>query len=98
MAATSLRLSPPFRPALWVLLCLAALVLAPTARADTVVTDCTENGLTTALAGGGNISFNCGSSPVTIALTSQKVIAANTTLGGGNLITLTGANTPHQSW
>lgn len=55
---------------------------------------CTETALNTALAGGGNVYFNCGANPVTITLTSEKVIAANTTIDGSTngkpLITLTG--------
>jgi hypothetical protein len=50
---------------------------------------CTDAALTTALTGGGTVTFNCGGSPQTIVV-SQKVIAANTTIDGGNLITLSG--------
>lgn len=57
-------------------------------------TSCTETALNTALAGGGSVYFNCGSSPVTITLTSEKVIAANTIIDGSRngkpLITLSG--------
>ncbi len=53
---------------------------------------CTEAALNTALVGGGNVTFNCGPSPVTIAITSQKTIAAATTIDGGNLVTLDGGN------
>jgi parallel beta-helix repeat protein len=55
---------------------------------------CTEAALETALAGGGNVGFNCGSSPTTILVTREKVIAANTVIDGStngkNLITLSG--------
>ena len=55
---------------------------------------CTEATLTKALVGGGNVYFNCGSSPLTITLTSEKVIAANTIVDGNTngkpLITLSG--------
>lgn len=55
---------------------------------------CTEAALNTALTGGGSVYFNCGSTPVTITLTSEKVIAANTNLNGSTngqgLVTLSG--------
>ncbi|MEI2672156.1 MAG: hypothetical protein V9G13_13830 [Marmoricola sp.] len=54
---------------------------------------CTDAALTTALSGGGVIGFDCGASPVTITLSAVKVIAAPTTVDGGNLITLDGNNT-----
>ncbi|MFB8788406.1 MAG: hypothetical protein U7123_06030 [Potamolinea sp.] len=56
---------------------------------------CTEAALNTALNGGGNVYFNCGTNPVTITVTSQKVISANTTLDGANngtpVVTITGS-------
>lgn len=51
---------------------------------------CTEAALDSALTGGGEVTFNCGSSPVTIKTTSEKVIAATTSIDGKNLITLSG--------
>lgn len=54
---------------------------------------CTESALESALAGGGVIGFNCGSSPYTIPITSQKVISTTTTVDGGGLITLSGGGT-----
>jgi hypothetical protein len=51
---------------------------------------CTETALNTALTGGGNVTFNCGSNPVTILLSATKTIAANTTIDGGGLVTLDG--------
>jgi predicted outer membrane repeat protein len=51
---------------------------------------CTEAALDAALAGGGNVTFNCGASPVTITVTSQKTVAADTTIDGGGLIALSG--------
>lgn len=53
---------------------------------------CTEAALDAALNGGGTVIFNCGSSPHTIILTSQKSINDDTTIEGGNLIILSGAN------
>lgn len=55
---------------------------------------CTEAALNTALQGGGNVYFNCGSSPLTITLTNEKLISANTIVDGNTngqaLITLSG--------
>jgi hypothetical protein len=53
---------------------------------------CTEGALDTALVGGGLVTFNCGTNPVTITVTSQKTIANNTTINGGNLVTISGNN------
>ncbi|GAB4111174.1 MAG: choice-of-anchor Q domain-containing protein [Roseiflexaceae bacterium] len=56
-----------------------------------VVQTCTESGLRNALQSGGTITFNCGSSPVTITVTSPLVISkSGTVLDGGNTITLSG--------
>jgi hypothetical protein len=67
-------------------------------HADAVVgtgtaSSCTEVALNAALGGGGNVTFNCGASPVTITATSPKTIGANTSIDGGNLITISGAGT-----
>ncbi len=54
---------------------------------------CTEAALDAALARGGVIVFDCGgtpASPVTITVTSVKVIDANTTIDGGEAIVLSG--------
>ncbi len=53
---------------------------------------CTETAFDEALNGGGTITFNCGSAPHTISLTSQKSINQDTTIEGDNLITLNGLN------
>jgi predicted outer membrane repeat protein len=50
---------------------------------------CTEAALTAALAGGGNVTFNCGG-PATILVLNQQTIAQPTTIDGGGVITLTG--------
>jgi hypothetical protein len=52
---------------------------------------CDDTALTAALAGGGTVTFNCGG-PKTILVTSAKTIAADTTLLGGDVITLTGGS------
>ncbi len=51
---------------------------------------CTEADLDTALAGGGTVTFNCGTA-TTITLSSTKVITADTIIDGGGLVTLSGA-------
>jgi len=40
--------------------------------------------------GGDTISFNCGAAPAAITVTSEKTIAVDTSIDGGNLITLSG--------
>jgi len=50
---------------------------------------CTEAAFDPALAQG-SVTFNCGPAPVTITLTSEKIITAGTTIDGGGLITLSG--------
>lgn len=65
-----------------------------TAHAGGVVGDgtpasCTEAALTTALGGGGMVTFNCGG-PKTILVLSEKVITQNTSIDGGGVITITG--------
>jgi len=54
---------------------------------------CTEAALSSALAGGGHITFACGASPVTIVVTAQKAITADTWLDGGGAVTLSGGGT-----
>jgi hypothetical protein len=54
---------------------------------------CTEAAFSAAVAAGGIIKFNCGSSPHTLTVTSEKVITKNTVLDGGGLVTLSGGNT-----
>jgi hypothetical protein len=39
---------------------------------------------------GGEITFSCGTSPVTIVITSEKSIGKATTIDGGGLVTLSG--------
>lgn len=53
---------------------------------------CTEEAFTSALPGGGSISFNCGASPLTIKLNTGKKITVATTIDGGNKITLDAQN------
>jgi cysteine-rich repeat protein len=51
---------------------------------------CTEAELDLALASGERVTFDCGPVPVTITLTSEKVIWGKTTVDGGGLVTLSG--------
>ncbi len=53
---------------------------------------CTESALWSALYGGGSVTFNCGPNPATITFTNPNttVIAANTSIDGGSLITIDG--------
>jgi len=53
---------------------------------------CTFRALQTAVVGGGNVSFDCGSAPVTIPVTAtiELPIDKHTVIDGGNLITLDG--------
>jgi len=54
---------------------------------------CDEAALDTALAGGGTVTFDCGASDATITVTNTKMISADTTIDGGNFITISGGDT-----
>jgi hypothetical protein len=54
------------------------------------VESCTEAALDAALAAGGKIGFACGPAPVTFFVSREKVIARDTWLDGGGLVTLSG--------
>lgn len=54
---------------------------------------CTEAALDAVIAGGGIITFNCGPTPITITVTSEKAIIVNTRLDGGSLVSLSGGGT-----
>ena len=58
----------------------------------TVVTNCTQVGLQTALTAGGHLSFSCGPNPITINITAPLITSATAdiVLDGGGLITLDG--------
>jgi hypothetical protein len=66
----------------------------PTPADPTVITNCTQAALQTALADGGHITFDCGDDPVTITLNAPLVTSAteDIVLDGGGLITLDGNN------
>lgn len=62
-------------------------------QADGIVTDCSnDTQLSNQIVLGGTITFNCGSGPHIIILSSTKNINSDTSLQGGGLITLSGAN------
>lgn len=58
----------------------------------TVITDCSESALSSALAQGGHITFACGPDPVTIPVSSPLVTSAteDIVLDGAGLVTLDG--------
>src|SRR5262249_39988688 len=65
--------------------------------ASGTVTDCTQSGLATALAGGGLVTFNCGGThaPATISLTMNYDLGVDATIdgsNGGHPVTLDGIN------
>ncbi len=51
---------------------------------------CTEAALDAALVGGGVVTFNCGAAPHTIQFSGPKSIVDDTTIDGGDVITLSG--------
>ncbi len=69
--------------------------LADTSSPDQVVGDgtpgsCTEAALATAAAAGGTITFDCGTAPVTITVSSTIVFTEESVVDGGGLVTLSG--------
>ena len=63
----------------------------PTAVVGTgTAASCTSQALTTAVAAGGVVTFDCGPSPVTITVPSEVPVSKDTTIDGGNLVTLSG--------
>src|SRR4029434_2606717 len=77
------------------LLAILALFGVRPALAGGVVTICDESHFDAALVGGGLVTFSCGPSPHTINLSAIKLITIDTTINGGNLITLKAHNTNH---
>ena len=75
--------------------CASPVQAADTSNPTTVVgtgtaASCTEAALRAAVTAGGTIVFACGSSPVTIVLTSEIAVALDTTIDGGGRVTLSG--------
>lgn len=66
------------------------LPMPPSVRAGGTVTNCADDtDFSSKLGGGGTVTFSCGTATVT--LSSTKTITQNTTIDGGNVITLSGA-------
>ncbi len=68
------------------------------AIADSVVgtgtaSSCTEAALGAALAAAGSVTFNCGPNPVTIMVTSTISVSAESSIDGGDLVSLSGGGT-----
>lgn len=83
------------RPSLVVALLVLATSSPGPVRADAVVgtgtaASCTEAELDAALGAGGNVTFNCGASPVTLTVTNKKTITLETSIDGGGVVTLSG--------
>jgi hypothetical protein len=86
------RVTMPLLTAVALLLAITAAPPPPMAHAAGVVAaPCTEAELASALAGGGTVTFDCGPGPTVITVTSEKVIAADTTIDGGGTVTLRGS-------
>jgi hypothetical protein len=56
-------------------------------------TSCTEAALRSAVAAGGIVTFNCGSSATTITVASEIPVAKDTTIDGAGSVTLSGGGT-----
>jgi fibronectin type 3 domain-containing protein len=57
---------------------------------------CSESAFAAAVAAGGMVTFNCGSAPYRLVLTSSKSITQDTVIDGGNLVTLDGGGQVRQ--
>ena len=89
-AGTGGSTSPPHvcdEPAPWVLPTTSKAVGTGTAAS------CTYSALSSAVTAGGSITFNCGTAPVTIAVTSAITVNKATVVDGAGLITLDGGGT-----
>jgi hypothetical protein len=94
-AALPLAVGLGLLPLLAVVLWLGpGVALASPAGSGTVNAPCNEASFSSALAGGGAVTFNCGPNPVTITLSSQKTITLSTIIEGGSLgrVILSGNN------
>jgi hypothetical protein len=57
---------------------------------------CTESAFEEAIAAGGVVTFDCGSAPYRLVLSSTKSITQDTVIDGGNLVTLDGGGQVRQ--
>ena len=78
--------------------CVVPTSLVDTSSPTTVVGDgsaasCTEAAFRSAVAIGGGVTFNCGSTPVIITVTSEVPVGKNTTIDGAGQVTLSGGGT-----
>jgi hypothetical protein len=73
--------------------CTAPAMTADVSNPTTTVNPCNEAGLDAALAKGGTITFDCGSTGTTITLTSPKQITKDTIIDGDNSVTLSAGGT-----
>jgi hypothetical protein len=69
--------------------------LVDVSQPTTVVGDgsaasCTAQAFAAAVAKGGIVTFDCGSSPVTVTVSSEVPVSKDTTIDGGGLVTLSG--------
>jgi hypothetical protein len=70
-----------------------AIITRPTTVVGTGdASSCTESVLLSAIQAGGAITFNCGSSPVVITISTPKTFTKDTIIDGGGLVTLQGQN------
>lgn len=51
---------------------------------------CTRDALAAVVAGGGNVTFDCGAAPVTISFDAEVEVPVDTIIDGGGLVTLDG--------
>ncbi len=63
---------------------------------DGTPASCTESAFEGAVAAGGVVTFNCGSAPYRLVLSSTKSIIKDTVIDGGNLVTLDGGGQVRQ--
>ena len=91
--------APPTPPA--TSSCAAPISAVNTAGNTNVVGDgtpasCTESAFEQAIAAGGVVTFNCGSSAYRLVLSSTKSVTKDTVIDGGNLVTLDGGGQVRQ--
>jgi fibronectin type 3 domain-containing protein len=63
---------------------------------DGTPASCTESAFEEAITAGGIVTFNCGSAPYRLVLSSTKSITKDTVIDGGNLVTLDGGGQVRQ--
>jgi predicted outer membrane repeat protein len=77
-----------------VLLCIAShAVSAGGIVGNGTAASCTAAALQNRLSSGGTVTFNCGSQPVTLTLTSPLIVENDSVIDGGNVVSLSGGKT-----